>query len=341
MRLLVIRFSSMGDVALTVPAVRGILESNPDVEITMVSNSRFEPFFYDIDRLTFYGVNLKDYEGLAGLWQLFRELKNQGEWNAVIDLHSVMRTWIIGSLFRFSAIPVHKIDKGRVEKKQLVRKENKVFKKLKHTTERYLDVFRAFGLEGELASGDVLQASEKIEKELDQFLEENGFVKNKTWIGIAPYSLHKQKTWPLSKVTTLIESLGEKDCQVFLLGGREEAEDLNNLASVYPHCVNAAGVFSLEKEIALMHRLDVVVAMDSFNMHLAALCNTKVVSIWGGTHHYAGFGPLNNNEQFIVEVLAEELSCRPCSVFGDKPCYRGDWACLNDIEVEGVLNKLG
>jgi ADP-heptose:LPS heptosyltransferase len=101
-----------------------------------------------------------------------------------------------------------------------------------------------------------------------------------------------------------------------------------------------AGVFSLDEEIALVHQLDAVISMDSFNMHLAALCDTKVISIWGGTHSFAGFGPLNNNEQFIVEVAHDELDCRPCSVFGSKPCYRGDWACLKRIEVADVLKML-
>ena len=101
-----------------------------------------------------------------------------------------------------------------------------------------------------------------------------------------------------------------------------------------------AGVFSLEEEIALMYELDEVIAMDSFNMHLSALCNTKVVSIWGGTHRFAGFGPLNNNEKNIVEVPVEELECRPCSVFGSKPCHRGDLACLEQIQVSDVINKL-
>jgi ADP-heptose:LPS heptosyltransferase len=152
MRLLVIRFSSMGDVALTVPALRGILESNPDLEITMVSNSRFEPFFYDIERLSFFGVKLNDHNGVLGLWRLFKQLKNEGNWDALVDLHSVMRSWILGLFFKLYGVPVSKIDKGREEKKQLVRKENKVFKKLKHTTERYLEVFKSIGLEGSLAT---------------------------------------------------------------------------------------------------------------------------------------------------------------------------------------------
>ncbi len=328
----------MGDVALTVPVLRGVLRHNPELEITMVSNGRFEAMFHDIERLAFYRVNLKDYSGFGGLYKLFKELKSLNSWDAVIDLHSVMRTWVIGGFFRISGIPVFKLDKGRAEKEALVRKENKIFKLLKHTTERYLDVFRKFGLKGEVEAGAVLHLNEKARASLQEFLSENGIIKDKIWLGLAPFSKHKQKTWPLSKITAIIETLGEKDnYQIFLLGGAEDAEDLNSLAALYPHCLNLADVFSLDEEIALMHQLDVVIAMDSFNMHLAALCDTKVISIWGGTHPYAGFGPLNDNSNNIVQVDHDELACRPCSVFGNKTCYRGDWACLKAIEAKDVL----
>ena len=341
MRLLAIRFSSMGDVALTVPVLRGVLENNPDLEITMVSNGSYEAMFHDIDRLTFYRVDLKNYEGFSGLYRLFKELKKLNHWDALIDLHNVMRTWTIGGFFKMAGVPVFKLDKGRSEKKALVRKENKHFKLLKHTTERYLDVFKAFGIQGDVASGDVLHIDDRASKSLEEFLTENELIKDKMWIGLAPFSKHKQKTWPLSKITSLIEVLGEKDIyQIFLLGGVEEAEDLKSLAALYPHCLNLAGVFSLDEEIALMHQLNAVVAMDSFNMHLAALCNTKVISIWGGTHRFAGFGPLNGNENNIVQISHNDLTCRPCSVFGIKPCYRGDLACLKGIEVDDVLKLI-
>jgi ADP-heptose:LPS heptosyltransferase len=341
MHLLAIRFSSLGDVVLTIPVLRGVLKRNPGLKITMVSNGAFEAMFNDIERLTFYRVDLKNYNGIKGLYRLYRELLAVDSWDAIIDLHSVMRTWIIGRFFRMAGLSVFKLDKGRAEKKALVRKDKKDFTLLKHTTERYMDVFRAYGLEGEVETGDVLHVNERAGTSLTDFLNENGLIKNKMWLGLAPFSKHKQKTWPLSKITGLIEALGQKDLyQIFLLGGIEEAEDLRNLAALYPHCINMAGVFSLDEEIALMHQLDEVVAMDSFNMHLAALCNTKVISIWGGTHRFAGFGPLNDNVQYIAQISHEVLTCRPCSVFGSKPCYRGDWACLKGVEMEDVLKLI-
>lgn len=341
MKLLVIRFSAMGDVALTVPVLRGVLEANPELELTLVTNKLFKPFFNDIDRLNVFGVKLSEYKGLKGLRRLYRELKTSEDWDAVIDLHSVMRSWVLSGLFRLSGKKVYRIDKGREEKAELVSGDRQKFRELKHTTERYLDVFKQFGLQGEVKSGPVITPSQEAKDQLSNFFTSNGLKKEGKWLGLAPFSVHRQKTWPFNKVEELIAKLNaEEGTQIFLLGGPDESEALKKLAAGYKNCQNMAGLFSLEEEIALMYDLDLMIAMDSFNMHLAALCDTKVISIWGGTHYYAGFGPLNDNVKNIVEVDPAALNCRPCSVFGGKPCHRGDWACLEQIQVEDVLSKL-
>ena len=94
-----------------------------------------------------------------------------------------------------------------------------------------------------------------------------------------------------------------------------------------------ADQLSLNEELALLEQVQVMVSMDSFNMHLASLVGIKVVSIWGATHPFAGFGPGKSNEPYMVQ--RSDLACRPCSVFGNKPCFRGDLACL-DISVNEV-----
>ena len=341
MHLLVFRFSAMGDVALTIPALRGVLNENPELKLTIVTNKNFEALFNDIPRLTFYGVDLRDYSGIFGLRRLFNQLRKLNKWNGVIDLHSVMRTWVLGSFFKLSGVKVFSIDKGREEKAELVNKTKKTFRQLKHTTERYLDVFRDFGLNAKIKEGAVIEPKVAAVKRIEDFLIANGIKSESVSIGVAPFSKHKQQTWPYAKTKSLIDQLLADDRnQIFLLGGPDEAQELKELAAPHKKCWNMAGMFSLEEEIALMYQLDVVIAMDSFNMHLAALCNTKVVSIWGGTHKYAGFGPLNNNEENIVEITHEDLPCRPCSVFGSAPCYRKDWACLEQVSTDMVVEKI-
>ena len=85
-----------------------------------------------------------------------------------------------------------------------------------------------------------------------------------------------------------------------------------------------------------MSQLEVMISMDSSNMHLASLVGTPVVSIWGATHPYAGFMGWGQSEDNVVQV---ELDCRPCSIFGQKPCLRGDFACLNNILPETIVEK--
>jgi ADP-heptose:LPS heptosyltransferase len=104
-----------------------------------------------------------------------------------------------------------------------------------------------------------------------------------------------------------------------------------------PNTANAAGNFSFAQELAIISNLDSMISMDSANMHLASLYNVPVVSIWGATHPFAGFYGWGQSEKNIVSV---DLSCRPCSVFGNKPCWRGDHACMNEIEERMIIEKI-
>ena len=87
-----------------------------------------------------------------------------------------------------------------------------------------------------------------------------------------------------------------------------------------------------------MSQLDVMYSMDSANMHLASLVNTQVVSFWGATHPYAGFMGWNQCLENVVQV--DELTCRPCSIYGQKTCYRKDYACLNRITPKQIINRI-
>ena len=86
-----------------------------------------------------------------------------------------------------------------------------------------------------------------------------------------------------------------------------------------------------------MSHLDAMVSMDSANMHMASLVNCPVVSIWGATHPYAGFVGWGQKEENFVQL---DMPCRPCSIYGSKPCLRGDYACLSGIAPEVIADKV-
>ena len=144
--ILILRFSAIGDVAITVPVIDSLARQYPENTYTVVSRSFLSPLFaYCPDNVRFAGVEFQNqYKGIFGLYRLFKELSKQ-KFDAVADLHDVLRTKLLRTFFRFSGIKVKHIDKGRKEKRLLTRKKNKVFKQLKHTVERYADVFGALG----------------------------------------------------------------------------------------------------------------------------------------------------------------------------------------------------
>ncbi|HLW19115.1 MAG TPA: glycosyltransferase family 9 protein [Cyclobacteriaceae bacterium] len=336
--LLVIRNSAMGDVALAVPAVKAALTSYPDVRITIVSHSEFSPFFEGMERLSFFGADYKgEHKGTYGLFKLTRQLMKLGPFDAVLDLHSVIRSWFITAHFSAMGISVFRIDKGRKDKKAITRLKDKVFKRLKPSYERYADVFAKAGYPLAIDNGPWISHP--------QFPEE--FFNNKLllpkkgrWIGIAPFSKHLGKNWPASKASQLVQDLAENGHTVFLFGGSQDEHKLDEWALKSANVHSLAEKFPLNSELGVMQKMDLMVTMDSSNLHMASLVGTPVVSIWGSTHSFAGFEPLGKNKHLKVEIDPADLTCRPCSVFGNKPCFRGDYACLQWIEVKDVRAKI-
>lgn len=319
-RILAYRFSAFGDVAMTAPVFREFLEQNPDVEIIMVSRKNFEALFAGIPNVIFKGIDLDDYKGFFGLRRLSNELIKEFHPDFIANLHDVIRTKVLDKFYARRGLKVFKIDKGKEEKEHLTDVWNLNKVQLKKTVERYADVFRAMGFQVTL--------SQKLRP----------LSENKSGIGFAPFAQHKGKMLPLEKSFELARILAKKNTVYFFGGGKKETETLENWENQIPNTKSLSGKLSLTEELHKIAELEVMVSMDSANMHLASLVGTRCVSIWGATHPYAGFLGFGQREEDVVQV--KDLTCRPCSVFGDKECYRGDWACLEEFNIQKVIEKI-
>lgn len=331
----------MGDVALTAPVIANVLDQNPEVEIVFLSRPFFKAFFQTHDRFTFIGADFSDaYKGITGLKKLKKELLQKHSFDAIIDLHDVLRTKILRTLFSISGYPIFYIDKGRKEKKSLL-KGKIPFQKLKHTTDRYIDVFAKARIKTSLSKGPWLNTNKE---DLQHFFDHNQLAnKINKWVGIAPFAAHKSKEWDIQKIEAVIQNLIQEKRTIFLFGGGNlEIELIKKIKQKFPSTIIVAGTLPLSNELTLIAQMDIMVTMDSANMHLSALVGTPVVSIWGPTHSYLGFGPLNN-EKNIVEIPKEQLPCRPCSVYGkltspeDVKCAKKS---MEMISIEMVLVKI-
>jgi len=340
-KILVFRFSAMGDVSLTVPVIKGVLDQNPDLEITFVTRKFFAPFFYGIPRLKLVFPDFKGREkGIFGLLRLYKELKKSGPFESVIDLHGVIRTRILSSLFKISGVPCFSIDKGRKEKKFLIK--SRYIRALKHTTARYLETFATAGFNGQIGKAPFLKLEEASYSYAASFLEKTIPGSDKIRIGLAPFATHKQKIWGIGNFRELITLLNAHYEIDFLLfgGGKAEINLLKEFQSVSPNIHLAAGELELSAELALISTLDLMISMDSSNMHLASLSGIPTVSIWGGTHPAFGFWALGQPNEYHLQTPASSLKCRPCSVFGNKPCIYPTPRCMEMVKPQDVFDKL-
>jgi ADP-heptose:LPS heptosyltransferase len=142
-------------------------------------------------------------------------------------------------------------------------------------------------------------------------------------------------------MVSLLALIAEKHkCRFWLFGGVEDDEKLKSLQTRVPGSINLAGQLNLDEELLLMSKLDLMIAMDSSNMHMAALVGTKVISIWGGTDPLSGFSAWMQPDNYSIRIPVEELTCRPCTTFGKGECKRGDFACMNWLTPEIVFQKI-
>lgn len=337
--MLIARFSALGDVAMTVPAVYSVCRAYPGTQFTMVTQQVAASLFVGAPaNLTVKGVDVKGrYRGPKGMWRLVGELTAERKIDVYIDLHDVIRSRLIGLFCRLRGIAVYRIDKGRKEKRRLTNSHHKQLSPLTPTVERYAQTFRRAGL----AFRDTFSSIFPDKADSAQFSEITCPKREgEMWIAIAPFAKHAGKIYPPELMKTAVDKLSARpNTRIFLFGGGgEEKTMLENWASECDNIQSLAGKrYGFSKELALLSHADVMLSMDSANMHLASLVGLPVVSVWGATHPYCGFTGWHQRKGMEVQI---DLPCRPCSVFGNKPCKREDYACLRGIPPEMVVARI-
>lgn len=332
--LLVIRLSAIGDVALTVPVIDSLARQHPELKITVLTAKRCAAFFdWMPTNVSVIGIKTSDYKGITGLNRLYNELRHK-DFDAVADLHDVLRSIFLRWRFRLSGVKVSCIDKGRKDKQALIGQGNTA-KQLPHTTERYLKVFHELGID---IKPDFICAFNKATADYSSIELLTGKKHpSDRWVGIAPFAAHKGKIFPLDKMEKVVKRLAEEGYKVFLFGAGDKEKGILTQWESEGVISTAGKAGGFHNEILLMSQLDCMVSMDSANMHLASMVDVPVVSIWGATHPKAGFLGWRQSASSIVQL---NLPCRPCSVYGNKECKYGDYRCLTRITVEDILQHI-
>lgn len=332
------RLSALGDVAMTIPVVYALCNAYPATTFVLLTRQVAASLLLNAPaNLQVCVADVKGrHKGIAGLFRLYRQLSEQGI-DAVADLHDVLRTRLLRRLFAFSGCAVRVIDKGRAAKRRLTRRHHKVLTPLEPMSQRYADVFAALGMPVSPPYASLYAGSPADVSLYAGITPPKG--QGERWVGIAPFAKHRGKIYPPEEMERVVALLSvHEHVHIFLFGSQGEAGLLQKWHERYPRvCSLAQQRHGFAVELALMSSLDVMLTMDSANMHLAALAGTPVVSVWGATHPYAGFMGYTAS---LSRAIGVPLSCRPCSVFGNKPCYRGDYACMKLISPQAIVAAL-
>lgn len=326
----------MGDVAMMVPVLLALKESHPQIKVTVLTRKFFAPILNPVPGLSIYQAEVNGrHKGVLGLLKLFRELR-QLQFDAVADLHNVLRSNLLKLLFKGDDTPFVQIDKGRAAKKELTAASNKNFRQLKTMHSRYAEVFEKLGYTTDLERVVLLPRQPLPDSVLNKIEPDY-----RKWIGIAPFAAYKGKCYPPRLMEEVLGAIDKTDrYKIILFGGvQKEKQQLEAWAARFKFCISVAGHLTLTEELALISNLDLMVSMDSANGHMAANFAIPVLTLWGLTHPYAGFSPFRQNPGNALLADRSLYPAIPTSVYGNK-MPKGYEAAMETIAPAEVVARI-
>ncbi|WP_455971843.1 glycosyltransferase family 9 protein [Bacteroides congonensis] len=332
--ILIIRTSALGDVAMCIPVIYSLAERYPDLDIKVLTQPFFARLFVNAPaNISFILADWKGkHKGARGICRLLKELLMH-RIDCVADLHNVLRSWLIDACFLLKGIPVRIVDKERRKRKALLSSENREIRQ-RNYVQRYSDVFGKLQLPVVPDFTSLLSLEELNSACLPIPQPDDG----KCLIGIAPFARYQTKTYPLPLMEEVIGYLNDKGYHLFLFGSQgKEEKVLKTWEQKYKSCIALPGLLTIREELLLMGHMDVMLTMDSANMHMASLAGTPVVSLWGSTTPACGFLGWRQSEK---DALCLHLPCQPCSVSGRKKCPLQHFSCMMSISPKEVCNRI-
>jgi heptosyltransferase-2 len=327
MKILVMRFSSLGDVVLISPLFQKIKERYPDSNITFLTSSEYVELFKNnpfIEEIIGYDPSS---ESLFSLLKFVKRIRKDS-FDLILDCQINPRSLIFLLLGR--GVTKKRIDKFSRKRREMV--STRKPEKIPHAVERYLRMIDSNTI-------DRYRVLVYLEESEIKSVERSLRVKtNRKIVGFVPGASKRTKMWDVEKLKELAHILIEKDQRFLIFFGTEEEGPLNSeiREGIKDHCIDLSGKTSV-RELALYLKLcDVLLTTDSGPMHIAVAVGTPVVALFGPTVPEFGFSPYDEKSVIISKVF----SCRPCSLHGTDTCPLNHHHCMGSIEVEEVRKAL-
>ncbi|HRO75927.1 MAG TPA: glycosyltransferase family 9 protein [Crocinitomicaceae bacterium] len=321
MKILIVRFSSIGDVVLTTPVVRCVKQQLENAEVHYLTKNSFK-------------ILLENNPHIDKLWTITKSIDEvisalkKEEFDYVIDLHHNVRT--LGLKLKLG-VKSYSFDKLNIQKWKLVKFKTPM-KYQGHIVERYFDAVKVLGVKNDgLPCDYFIPTEDEIELRVYGIEPQN-------YIAVAIGAQFETKQLPVSK---LIEVLKDQELPIVLLGGKQDENKASAIQAEIP-CVDLTGKLNLNSSAFVAKNARVLLTNDTGLMHIATCFPTvKIVSVWGNTVPALGmypYLPTRNNDFSIHEV--SDLKCRPCSKIGFHECPKGHFDCMMKQNVGEITKRI-
>ncbi len=324
MKVLIIRFSSIGDIVLTTPVVRCLKQQLGDAQVHYLTKAVFST-------LTESNPYIDKCHYLDEDWEGMMEALREERFDYIIDLHHNLRTLRVKRALKVKS---RSFDKLNIQKWLLTNLKINVLPSI-HIVDRYMNTVKELGVRDD-------------GKGLDYFIPEKDKVSDRDipfshslgYIGIAIGAALATKKLPLHKLRELCEKI---DHPIILLGGKEDKAEGDLIAAADPIKIyNACGKFNLNESADLVRGAKLIISHDTGLMHVAAAFQKPVLSIWGNTVPAFGMTPYYGNASRVSFQTFEvsPLGCRPCSKIGYPKCPKGHFKCMEKQDVEKIVASI-
>lgn len=323
-RILLVRFSSIGDIVLTFSVATTIKSLYPNCSVDFVTKAGFKELLEaceDIDHVY----------TLDGSLQQLRNKIDFTQYDAILDLHHNLRTRL---LLRFQFGKVYRFPKNNLEKWLLTTFKVKP-KQIRHITERYLETLRVFTKTNITGTAPKYLIPTEAKIDLEQTLQ----LAPKKYVALAIGAQFATKKLPID---LLIELVNKIQLPVLLLGGKEDTKDAEFIISAVnkKDVYSAAGSATIHESAWMLKNSICLVTHDTGLMHIGATFDIPMMVIWGNTTPDFGMYPFNTNRGSIEFFQSENLSCRPCSKIGHQQCPKGHFKCMRNQDIDLLAKRV-
>lgn len=326
-KVLLIRFSSIGDVVLVAPVVAALKDRFAEAEIHLLTKKGISPAWKGDPRVKVRFFDEKDaHYGLPGFFRFIGELRAE-RYDVVIDLHGLPKTRALTVAIGAKTL---RYDKASMARRKYVRTKVPPAE-IVHSSRRYVRALAPLGIDPEAPLNPIIDVEERASRSVGNMVQALN-IRGPQMVAFAPGSQWGTKQWGWEKFDALAAKLHEKGEWIALVGGPEDKERCEQLAEGRK-ALNFAGLLSLQETLALMDFCKLMVTNDSGPMHMAGARGVPVVGLFGSTTRELGFWPLGE-KSIILDVAG--LECRPCSPHGLAACPAGHFKCMNELSVERV-----